>query len=99
MLTLEQALAALPDTADRIAARFAADGIKGTRKDDGCCPVAVYLTSVGLASPEVTENVIAVGGDDEDLFEFTPEHVVEFIQRFDNGAWPELVSDPEAADA
>jgi hypothetical protein len=99
---LEQALAQLPGTADGIAEQLHAGGIKGVRADDGCCPLAVYLTGLGFDTPSVDVGTISawIDGDEPQYeSEWTPSHVEDFIRRFDAGAWPELVSDPEADDA
>lgn len=96
VLTLSEALAALPKTADGIATFLAERGIKGVRKDDCICPIAQYLTGFGSWewSPEVGCNYIAAEDDDGEGFrESTPEHVTEFIVRFDGGAWPDLVAE------
>lgn len=85
---LEQALAELGNTADEIAAALIAKGMRGSRKVGTCCPIANYL-SVTFAAPEVTENSIAIGRVEDPWIE-TPNHVREFITRFDGGEWPEL---------
>jgi hypothetical protein len=85
---LKQALAELGNTADEIAAALIAQGMRGTRKNGLCCPIAAYL-SVSFDAAEVTENTVAVDGRNQTWLP-TPEHVVEFITRFDDGEWPEL---------
>lgn len=103
MLSLAEALAALPDTADGIAARFAEQGYRGKVRWAGCCPVANYLTAAGFYEASVSPTRVHVwldaaddgpGGDVE-----TPEHVNQFVCRFDAGEWPELVFDDTADDA
>jgi hypothetical protein len=92
--SLEQALAALPDTPDGIAALLREQGIRGVRTDPCACPLAVYLTGLNIEAPSVTESVVSINGAEEWMF--TPDHIEAFVRRFDGGAWPELV---EVADA
>jgi hypothetical protein len=90
--SLEQALAKLPGTAEGIAAYLIEQDCRGRRKDSLCCPVANYLDGIGeFHRPEVTENSISyeVGEDDQQMV-LTPDHMTEFITRFDKGEWPEL---------
>jgi hypothetical protein len=91
-MTLEQALAELPDTADGIAAYFIAQDCRGRRKDSLRCPIAKYLDGTGeFHRPEVTESAISyeVGEHDQHMV-LTPDHMTEFITRFDKGEWPDL---------
>lgn len=85
---LEQALAELGSTADEIAATLIAKEMRGSRKLGSCCPIATYL-HVAFEAPEVTENTVSVDRY-EQTWVNTPEHVAEFITRFDGGEWPEL---------
>lgn len=93
MLTLEQALAELPDTADGIAAYFAEQGITGQRNHNYCCPVANYVKrTTAVEDPAVEPGLVeGFGGEGEELVCETPAAVKEFVERFDKGAWPELV--------
>jgi hypothetical protein len=54
---LKQALAALGDTADEIAASLQAQGIKGAREDSACCPVARYLEKASPAGSRTSKGV------------------------------------------
>lgn len=92
-LSLSQALAALPEDPVAIAARLGAQGCRGIRENNECCPIANYLTGLGFVGAWVDPEQIAV--DDEDYPVDTPPAVGEFVNRFDKGDWPELVSDPE----
>lgn len=94
MLSLAEALAALPDTADGIAARFAEQGIRGVPRDSYCCPVANYLTGKGFVAAAVGD--IRIEAVDEDCGceeAVTPKPVADFLKKFDSRAWPELVTD------
>lgn len=97
MLSLAEALAALPDTSDGIAAHLAAKGIRGVREMPGCCPVANYLTEAGFHLVEVNDD--EVSADEERRCIDTPANIASFVRRFDDGEWPELVSEPEDDDA
>jgi hypothetical protein len=88
VLTLAEVLAELPDTADGIADRMRAFGIKGQLRDDFCCPIANFLTSRGFEDAMVGEEWIEVCDDDSGD---TPPAVAEFVRRFDAVAWPDLV--------
>lgn len=96
-LTLAQALAELPDTADGIAAFLADLKCTGKRNRTDCCPIANYLKQAGVASDlDVDPLIVTVWPHNEDTVDVrTPEHVAEFMRRFDGWAWPELV---QAAD-
>jgi hypothetical protein len=95
VLSLEQALAALPGTADDIAAHLAAKGIRGAREDSCNCPMVVYLTSLDFDRVNVTLSRILAraqpGGALVDVR--TPWWIAEFVHRFDEGEWPELVAE------
>lgn len=100
MLSLAEALAALPDTADGIAAHLTAKGIRGVPADSYCCPVANYLTGAGFWAASVGDIRIEVVDDDSGSEEaVTPKPVADFLRRFDSREWPELVSEPEDDDA
>lgn len=92
MLTLAEALAELPDTADGIADRMRALGIKGKRQDDYCCPIANFLMGKGFEEACVGESWIEVCDDDSGSEEAdTPPAVSEFVSRFDAGVYLDLV--------
>ncbi len=101
MLSLAEALAALPDTADGIAAHLRAKGIRGVRENPDCCPIANYLSGTGgLYGPDVDPSRIDAFTDEGDAEQVcTPAHIAEFVRRFDDGEWPELVLDDAADDA
>lgn len=100
MLSLAEALAALPDTADGIAAHLTAKGIRGVTEDSCNCPMTNYLTGLGFDSTEVGERWVIARSFPGDRIEkvATPNHIREFIFRFDTGEWPELVLDDAAED-
>lgn len=94
MLSLAEALAALPDTADGIAAHLHAKGIRGVRENAEYCPIANWLRTLGFVGPYVAPDYIAV--DQESWSVPTPGPVADFATRFDRGEWPELVLDDTA---
>lgn len=101
MLSLAQALAALPDTADGIAAHLAEKGIRGGRREAEHCPIANYLTGTGFHTASVSPLcVIAWVETDLGRAETAdlPDRVNQFVSRFDAGEWPALVCEPEAGD-
>ncbi len=100
MLSLDQALAELGDTADGIAETFTARGIKGVPGFAACRPIANYLTGAGFEDVEVDPSYLYAYLPDHGSQHVTkvPEGVVEFIERFDDGDWPELIDEPEVAD-
>lgn len=101
MLSLAEALAELPDTADGIANHLIVEGIRGVREMPNCCPVANYLTRAGFHLVEVTADEVTadeVTADDGWRRIETPNGVASFVLRFDQGEWPELVDEPEADD-
>lgn len=101
MLSLAEALAAMPDTADGIADRLAELGIRGARKDDFCCPIANYLKrTANVVDPAVDAGFVeGLVENGEEVVCGTSEAVADFVLRFDLGAWPELVDEPEDDDA
>lgn len=100
-LSLEQALAELPDTADGIAAFLIEQECRGTREDGRCCPLANYLTGTGeFINPFVDTSYVRadLDGDRWGHMVDTPEHIRQFVLGFDQGQWPQLdiEVDPDA---
>jgi hypothetical protein len=102
VLSLAEALAALPGTANGIAAHLREQGIRGVRRAACRCPLTVYLTSLGFFRVSVGEIHIRAASDSASGdYVVTPGRIVEFTERFDSGEWPELVlvDAAEATDA
>lgn len=98
-LSLEQALAALPNSADRIAAYLAERGHKGRPQAPGACPIAAYLIAHGLTEPIVSWTGISavVPGLRPKRRRVEPVRAVaEFIEWFDAVGYPHLVEVPGA---
>lgn len=93
VLTLAQALAALPLAADGIASHLIALGCRGVRDDCCCCPVTNYLTGLGFDRVQVGARWIVARNSAAGRTEqaATPNHIRKFVYRFDAGDWPELV--------
>lgn len=67
-----------------------AAGIRGCRHSGGKCPVALYLQANGIPTAYVFEDCAEVRGIDWARIAM-PGPVVEFVERFDDGAYPDLV--------
>lgn len=99
---VEQFLHGLGKTADEVSARLQRCGWRGTRGSSIDCPIARAVR--GFIGPRPW--LISVGTGTMMIFEEIgrapfhvriPEHVVDFIAKFDYGAWPELeLSDPSS---
>jgi hypothetical protein len=89
-------LAALGDTPAAIARTLVDAGIRGDRCNEGTCPIATYLmrSDLGLHSVAVSGNIATLrfghGGAYTCLVR-TPDAVEEFIERFDEGGFSELL--------
>jgi len=88
VLSLTEALAALPGTADDIAAMLIEADCQGSRRDGRCCPMANYLSRLGFEAFVQPDYVQADGVTPD-----TSQELREFVERFDEGEWPELVVD------
>lgn len=92
MNALGEALAALPNTTDGIAAFFRERGIRGPIRQPRGCPVAVYLRQKGFTNIYAGPMLItATAPNGEIQSEITPQHVAWFVSRFDMRHWPELI--------
>jgi hypothetical protein len=90
--TVLEALAALPPTADEVAALFEGLGIKGERSQACSCPLAVYLSAEFPAADDVTvfhDVHVREHGRMVASVDNLP-HLYEFAQRFDRGEFPAL---------
>lgn len=88
-----------------VARTLAGAGIRGERCNEGACPIATYLmrSDLGLHSVCVMGIVAALylGEPDQtwvgQCYVDIPDAVVEFINRFDQGAYDELLAGGSAA--
>lgn len=96
---IEQMLAGLGDTPEAVAASLGGRNITGFTGDCNHCPVAVLIVDEFGGDWKVTEysvtdvTVTFPGGQVE-----TPDSVCEFISRFDNYEFPELIDPEELVD-
>lgn len=91
MNSLDEALTALGDTADQVAAHLRAKKITGCRFNACHCPVATYLAQSGVVEkPAVGDKTIGYLADWGDVEVQTPSAVADFINRFDAGEFPDL---------
>jgi hypothetical protein len=86
-LTLQEAIAALGSDADDIRSNLANWKIKGKKQNIGICPVAIYLKREGFPCAYVSQ--LGIYGSSITRMN-TPTHVAAFINRFDDGEFPEL---------
>jgi hypothetical protein len=93
-----QLLTQLGDDPNTVAQRLHAAGIRGERCNEGTCPIATYLlaSDLRLARVQVIGNIAVFGDPDRPfaLGEYVKlsDAVDEFIHRFDNGAYPQLLA-------
>ena len=87
-----QALIALGDEDQKIAAVLAAKGIKGKQREACACPIANYLAGIfgEKSTPEVQESTVKLLGWSSRDFIQVPTAVEDFIESFDLGWFPEL---------
>ena len=88
MLTLYEALAQLPDTADGIADRMRALDIKGCQDMGGHCPLARWLEREGFEEAIVERRNATAKGY---FWVEMPQAAREFVDRFDDGVYLDLV--------
>lgn len=93
---IEEALAALPPTAGEVAALFGELGITGQVGAACRCPVANYLAGEFPDASRVivyTRATVAMYGE-LDAFALSakvPQHLFDFIDRFDDEQYPTLI--------
>ncbi len=86
-------LADLGDTADAVADRLRALGIKGRRASACGCPIALYVKKAGWGTPAVASDLVVDNPDDDFRtlrVPLTPA-VDLFRSRFDAGVYLDLV--------
>jgi hypothetical protein len=98
---VEAALSGLGNTADEVADRLRALGIKGIRDDAACCPIARLLESAlgaGIAVCVGNFSITILGplgpGGLGFEIEDAPDAVREFISRFDDSVYLDLAEAP-----
>jgi hypothetical protein len=81
----------LGDTPDEIAELLNDLDIKGDRRTNDSCPIVNYLEVRGYSYPKVTQTYVSCFQGNLFLRITMPVH--NFIVRFDNGKFPELIAD------
>ena len=92
-----QLLAELGDSADAIADRLRALGIKGAQCYSGYCPLAIYLENNGITAYISREEISVAVTADVLVRMDVPPPVATFIKHFDNGIHLDLI-DPKLTD-
>ena len=85
-----EALAELPDDPDAIADVMRGYGIKGRQRDPDECVLARYLRDA-VGEPVLCGFSFASYGFRQPAV--IPENVSAFVERFDDGAYPDLIED------
>lgn len=87
----------LGDTEDEIAAALRARGIKGRRKEACTCPIANFLVAVfgEECHPEVDDDITFLGWNPKERLA-VPAAVLDFIEAFDLGSYPQLIEEASA---
>lgn len=89
----QQLLIDLGDTADKVADRLRALGIRGAQDWSNACPLSVYLDRHGIDAFVSAEEITVPVGEAR-AFVTTPPAIAAFIRLFDAGVYLDLV-DPE----
>jgi hypothetical protein len=90
-VNIEQAIASLGDTIDNVFYTLQSAGVKGERGEATSCPIAKYLGAIYPAFMQVCESHVTVAGSRIHTYPF-PDHISEWIRRFDAGYYPEFVA-------
>jgi hypothetical protein len=90
---LEEAVTSLGNTAEGVAKTLRSRGFTGRRGISADCPIAHYLEAcLGRVDPQVLHNRIDVAGANGHRLTMPPTPaVLEFVDAFDHGRYPELV--------
>ena len=93
MQTIIDLLALLPKTAEEIAAYFRTTECKGQIKASDCCPVATYIIRMTGIQPQIGKTSFSIRSSRCDVpYPPLPIHVQEFISKFDEREYPELIA-------
>ena len=90
-----EALIALGDDDQKVAAHLRGLGIKGRRTEACACPIANYLASIfgEMSTPEVDESSLRLLGWPHAGRLVMPSAIEDFVESFDLGWFPELVEE------
>lgn len=89
-----QLLVDLGATADKMADRLRALGIRGAQCFSNACPLGVYLETNGVTAYVSREEITVPVTDDTFVSVDVPAAVATFVTRFDGGVYLDLI-DPE----
>lgn len=90
-----QALLALGDEDNKVAAVLRSKGIKGRQKEACACPVANYLAGIfgDKSTPEVDGATVKLLGWDHRQHMDLPDAVTDFVLSFDGDVYPDLIEE------
>jgi hypothetical protein len=91
-----EALRKLGDTSDQIAYALTERGIRGRRMEERSCPLANYLRAEVGVETQVENGSIQVDGTSGFMSTGVLPGVEDFIDDFDNRAYPYLIQEPPA---
>lgn len=83
------------DTPDDIASYLESEGIKAYRGNASFCAVSNFISNLTGQEIETTCLSVVNIGDSKKEFRLTTTAMSEFIRRFDNGGYPELVQETD----
>lgn len=87
---LDLLLDALPKSADEIAKYLKEAGVKGSKMSTANCPLANHFSARGV---RVSVGSSILDNSTGAVLEKSPSYVIDFISKFDNGEYPDLVDD------
>lgn len=91
MKTVEEALKSLPQDAESIAAFLEAQGVRGQRLTLGTGPLACWLQrECGTLNVLIGPQVVVWALDGVVQRTLLPEPVLDFLDHWDRGAYPQL---------
>ncbi len=84
------------DTADGIASFFKEQGIKGYEQDEGSCAIAMYFRMnvqdmYDVSVSDVIQCQMQWGSSDDPVLFLSTPAMLDFIGKFDQGMYPELI--------
>lgn len=90
-----EALIALGDEDQKVAAVLRGNGIKGKPTEACACPIANYLAGIfgEMSTPEVDGATVKLLGWDHSAFMQLPEAVADFVVSFDSNCYPDLIEE------
>lgn len=88
-----QALLALGDEDNKVAAVLRGMGIKGKPTEACACPIANYLAGIfgEMSTPEVDGDSVKLLGWDHTGHMQLPTAIVDFVVSFDSDVYPDLI--------